>query len=419
MTSGGEDDAGADVADREDQSDHEKFPGKIRRFINTWPQRSYEERTRKNMNSQSDGNRGTSVADILNLLRDGRCSIDLGAMEYHRIGRMSEPESGTIAAAETDFVPSADARIIDIVWNETRANVSALCRIDGYVNLPEDAPENLPRQFGTYVFRNYAVIRDGELNLKSLPVRLGRETYDALRGKQIVTSAFADGNVYDIALTGLPLIDDGVVAAADVRDYFRKFYRLLQLKAANKVYSALLDERVDRAARRSAGLDASFGEESARYLASLGITDGGFSPKTAPAPCTGRYDCMEMRTSLRGFSSLPSFNAFRKKLDESRRLNGADELLLAVYQECMRMKDSLDASESERGWTAWLTERLESARLQIRNLTLALAKMRLAAFIGRRWFHELQTESDISMALSIDDREMQCEIALKRIEVAI
>ena len=386
---------------------------------------------------------------LLSLLQKNRCFISLKEMKYNRIGRMTESDSDTITASEKQelltaleevknsedlaallekskaiiaskqklkFIPTSEKqRIIDITWNETRPNVSMLFKIEGHINLPDGAPENLPKKFSTSIYRNYTIIRDGLLNIDVLPVVLNKGAYDVLHAEGIINEPFVEGETYLLNLRNIPMLNENDVTEVSAENYFRSVYSLYVRKAANKVYEAFLKE-IPGAVDAVVTYKELFGEEAANYLSNIGVTDSGFSPKVILAPSRDYYIGTELKCSLKGLSSIPSFNAFIKKLNEGKKLNTADELLLPAYKECVEKKEAF----SEQGaFSEWLLQNIETTKAEIRELARTLAKVRFSIIVGQTWFKEFETIEDNSMTLEINDREIDCKVELKDIEVQI
>ena len=403
-----------------------------------------------------------TIFELLKLLQENRCVIDLKELKYNRIGRMAESDSDTITIDEKQelltslegvknsddliallekskaiiaskqklkFIPNSEKqRIIDITWNETRPNVSMLFKIGGHINLPDGAPDDLPKKFDTFIYRNYTIIRDGLLNIDVLPVLLNKEAYDVLHAEGIIDEPFVEGETYLLNLRNIPMLNESSVSEVSAENYFRGVYSLYVRKAANKVYEAFLKE-IPGAIDRIATIKELFGEDAANYLQNIGITDGGFAPKVVLAPSTDYYIGTELKISMKGLSSIPSFNAFIKKLNEGKKLNVADELLLSAYKECVDKKESLTKHEVKDGQTVeivdnvefskWLLQNQEIIKAEIRELARALAKVRFSIIVGQTWFKEFETIEDNSMTLEINDREIDCKVELKDIEVRI
>lgn len=382
-----------------------------------------------------------TMFDLLDVLEKNGCQIDLGKIKYNRIGKKSEFDNSLTTQEKSNLIEtienakSADEitsainkvasikkeikfnwdsqlhSIASVTWNETLPNVSLLFHIGGVAEIGENE-FNLPKEFKTSIWRNYTVIKDGLLNIGNLPVKLNQEAYSILFDKGVVNKPFNADEVYDINLRKVQvLMPDREIKASD---YFEKFYNLLSLKAGKKVYSALLNELLPQT--KSQTLIEIYGEDAAKYLQSIGITDQGFSPRTKEIPSQSSYKATEFIVRVKGLSSIPSFNAFKKKLNENKKLNAADMLLKNWYDLCLETKAVLTELEFEN----WLLEKINDVNSKIKELTVELAKMRFVILAGQSWFKEFDTKENCELALELQDEQIfQCSVALKDIEIAI
>lgn len=155
-------------------------------------------------------------------------------------------------------------KLNNLTWHQSRLNLSILAKIEGYVKLPEN-----DYQLDTAdccIFRNYTIIKDGQLNVTVLPVLLSDMTYHKLQS--LISIVVKDG-VYLIDLTTLPMINaqdnmtDGKVLA-------EMALRQLQLKCHIKVLKSKMMEIKNTLSDKDV------------YLATQGIKNGCYSPVQSP-----------------------------------------------------------------------------------------------------------------------------------------
>ena len=388
-----------------------------------------------------DNKTAFTVLNLLRLLQDGDCKIDLGKMKYSRIGRatvkskeLTDKEKTEIIQAiensetaddlkeamdkqnkilaskqETKFVPDTmQVGISNITWNDTRPNVSMLFTIHGKVELPEDRPYCLSKQFSTNIYRNYAVLRDGLVNIDILPVVLKRGVFDTLSALGIVSGEFSANEVYEINLRKLPLINENMISEVSAESYFRKLYSIFEAKAVKKVCNAFIEEITP--SEKCALIKEKFGEEAAEYLKNLGITDQGYSPKVETVPGTDSYIATELVAKFKGMSSIPSFNAVSKKIAEGKKINAADRLLVQAMELCESKKKEFN---DEKKYLEWLWEAFFESDEEIKKATRELAETRFAIIVGQTWFKEFETIEDCKMTLQFGEDEIECNVELK------
>lgn len=351
-------------------------------------------------------------------------TIDLSKMLYNRIGRKAEivgeltdAEQASLAASiasarntaeikarTEEALKTADdrakmkfryasnrVRINGLTYNETRPNISVLCNISGTVELPTDAPKSLPRKFETSVFRNFTIVRDGLLNVEDLPIVASADTLRKWQSKDVPMTM--DGDVAIVHLRKMPLINmrmvNGISAQRLADDVFKSFIA----KANAKVAKAYLDAIV--APQKSANLIDKYGIECAEYLKTVGITDGGFAPKTTLSEPTDRYIGTEFTVKFKGFSTIPSYNAVAKKLASGKSLTSAEMLLKGEIDAC-------EAHKSNADFVDWLKAEIVKANAEADRLMLQIASQKFAIVVGQTWFDDLSISNPTIKSNGID-----------------
>jgi hypothetical protein len=108
----------------------------------------------------------------------------------------------------------------DLVWNETRANLSVQVNYKGHVELL-DNEFGLPTQFPTNQFRNYTLIKDGIVYNYTLPISLGRETFDKLQSNGLLEGEYYEENkIYILEFSKLPVINRKMIGTLSAEELF-------------------------------------------------------------------------------------------------------------------------------------------------------------------------------------------------------
>ena len=388
-----------------------------------------------------------TVLQLLNELREADAQINLEKLQYNRIGRGTEM-SDELTKAETEALSESIAnssnlreikahtdaaaqlaqeraqmkfasknkhpRISSFSYNETRPNVSMLVNIEGTVGLPSDAPSALPHDFPTSVFRNFTVVRDGMVNIAKLPVIISQPTVDKLKAKGVPMTIeddsmrvnsqssvlFATPNPNGIKCTidlrSMPVINAKMVKSVSAQALADNLYENMKCKAAVKVYKGFLDEL--EPPEKSAGIKDQYGEDCAEYLKSLGITDGGFSPKTKQAEATDKYMAVEMAIKFKGLSTIPSYNALLKKLSSGKALTAGEELLKPAYDECVAKK----ASMPQKDFIGWLKTNIKTTNKKAGNLYEKAIEDKFSIVVGQTWFSDLDLNNPTLVSNGVD-----------------
>lgn len=396
-----------------------------------------------------------TVIDLLFLLQDSGCLVSMADMKYSRIGRKTQTAEfqltdeekkslmESLEAAKTaeeysaflekgkkliagkqeiKFTPDSKFQpIIGTVWNSNRPNVSMQFRIAGSIILPEEAPGKLSnKKFDTFIYRNYTMIRDGLLNIEILPVVLTQKVFNTLRTLGVVDGEWAEGKIFEINMRNIPLINDRMVSEISADEFFRQVFETDRIKAAVKVYAGFKKEVIGE--DRFATIKEIYGENIAKYLEEIGVTDQGFAPKVTEAPATDVYIGTELEVKAKGFSTIPSFNAFKKKIDEGKKLNAADMLLYPFYQECLDKKAALtdkDGVLNADEFAVFLLEKQNENNRKSKENTRKLSETMFSIIVGQAWFKEFETIENCSKTIEIDGNPVEFSVGIKDVEIKI
>jgi len=410
--------------------------------------RLFEEGRKKDLKVDPDA---FSLVQLLSLLaRDTGNLFVPGALRYKRISRLTLDASEDLTAAEQaeiteltlkaktspelealqvrvaailaakpkklTFKPDENAAcpVANLTWNETRANVSLLVKIPGTVELPPEAPAALPRPFPSFIWRNYAIIRDGIVNVSELPARLTQATFDQLKAKGVANGDWSADRVCQLDLRALPAVNRSAVRAVSAAELFALEYEMLKAKAAQKVFKAFEDRWAPPADRLV--LEAKFGAEAAAWLAKQGFGESsGFAPKRKQAEATDNYVAIELEAKIEGLAPLPSFAAVEKKLVGGKPLSPKEALFKPAFDECVAWAGAAGSSNQAQLAAAAASRAAADAR----ELARRLAAIKMGIIVGKAWPADLASMDNAKIALSFEGRTYSCELALREVEVKV
>lgn len=356
----------------------------------------------KDLNHVPDKN-SITVLDVLSLLsaNESKLVVDSPLFNYKTIGRSSVAKEKTLKfIPDTGFTPD----ITSLVYNSNRPNVSIRINRPGTVMLPEN-------DFGlkfvpSAQYRTYTIIKDGILNIEELPV-LVNDTVIAELNRAKVKYSFVNekDNYVLIDLTSIPVINRAMTSYVSI-DYFTDtLIMLTRMQAKQKVINSLLKEREVKS--NIAGLVGAYGEEVATWLGSLGVRDGGFSPLSTQAESTDFYESVSVKYAIKGFSSLPSLNAVRKKLADNKKLTNSEALMhsfLADLEIC-------DVKELEKIKTETVSV--------IRIIQSYISKNVYSLVLGKTWFTDVDEDPVVKNISLIDGVDTTVKIEKTREKVKI
>lgn len=329
----------------------------------------------KDLNKVPSKNAPT-IIDLLHKLSEADTYVitDSPYWNYNRIGRGSE-KTETLPR----FVPSPMSRLSmkGLVFNSERPNVSMQTTINGQVELPEN-------DFGlkmvpSFITRNYTIIKDGIRNVEQLPVvfPLGM-TADLDHFPHEVVQEEAGLAYWVFDLTSTPVINRAMVEGVSQERFIATVQDLETTKADLKVVKNFIEQEGGSEAKIS-GMIAKYGEEAAKWLSENGVRDYGFSAVgTKSTEATDEYESIQVQYKIKGLSSLPAISAVQKKVDEGKKLNLGDTMILSA----MRDYEGLSKEQLEKA-----KEGLTKVK---RGLERVLSSEIYTLVLGRQWYGDAE-----------------------------
>jgi len=405
--------------------------------------------------ASDDGNRVLLDHEKFSYSRISRARLDadenLTAEEQQKVQELSQRiaaekdvkklkelnlELATITASKRKALkfessPSPDGySISNLTFNEERPNVSVLVRKEGTVDLSERLPGSgfegkIPEKFGTYVFRNYAIIRDGLINVDRLPVALTDATRKEIE-KEIASGRAKAGllgredGVTIINLRGLPVVNRAMVNSVSAEQLFRKEWELTKARAAQKVLNTVRKEKFPTVSK---GFTDQYGEDAAAWLKEQGITDySGFgAPKTVQAEATDFYMGKELKVSIKGYSSLPSLSDVRKRVASGKVTAGAALMVPTVEEldEFLSSEEHTAASDQDASLKSWIEAKFGEAQKSVRQLIFEMSQIRFGVIVGQVWFTEFSSIEEDSMTIQVDGKSLECKAEQREVKIEI
>lgn len=411
-----------------------------------------------------------TVLDLLRILDeadDSRILIDHDAFSYSRISR-GRVTDDSLSAEDLEQVQELSARIaastdpkeiqklsdeiktisavkvtalkfegddaphgysIDgLTFNETRPNISIRVQKQGHVTLPDERPAKVPQKFSTFVYRNYAIVRDGLIHVQQLPVQVSQATLDKIkkgkppRGVLGKTAAVGDRVQLVINLNKLPIINRKMVQEVSAEALFRKEYELAQARAEQKVYNALKKEKFPRTSK---GFEALYGADATKWLQERGITDySGFNPKGKQAEAKDYYVGKELVVKIKGYTSLPSVNDVKKRIASGKAITGGAALMSPAMDDITAFLESdayKKAKSKDKTLEGWLDGQALEAKRAVRKLLFELAQVKFAVVVGQVWFKEFASldENSLDLDLTGTGKPIPCTVEQKEVEIKI
>ena len=328
-----------------------------------------------------------------------------------------------------EATPAPDGYAVsNLTYKEENPNISILIRREGTVDISKHAPDavksKLPAKFPSFIFRNYAIVKDGLINVKTLPVKLSQKTIatlfaEAKAGRipdDIITVDQDNEEVTLLHFDALPIINRKMVKAVSAKTIFENEWALLKVQAAQKVYKSTLSEIAGT--RKSPGFEEKYGKDVADWLKDAGFTDySGFGPKMVQGEAQDFYMAKELKVSIKSFSSIPSLNEFKKQAAKGKFTPSASIMSEAfkATEDFLATEDGKDKAKAE----VWLKAEEEKLDIQRRTMIADKAQQVFSIIVGQVWPVEFKSIDENEMTIKADGLDLACKVEMKEVEVKL
>jgi len=293
------------------------------------------------------------------------------------------------------FIPCKNPKcsFSTLAWHKSKLNLSVKAKIHGSICLGDNSEKlGFAKNYPTYIYRNYAIVKDGFLNVPLLPVTLSKETYEILGKEKIIwnNSPWEKDRVYVLELNKVPVMNraiaNGKTSATDLSDkVFDEIKLQAQLKVLNYVKKDL-EEKTDYLENTFKGLS----DDQVQFLSDKGITKDGFSPTVEIQDPVDFYFAKDFFIKVKSFSSLPSVKDTRARI-ASGKLRPADEVMklgIDLYD------NSPVADQSDTLKLVWVDEKIKELKKLLLDVRFEIQRTKFSVILGKKWFDEFESRDD-------------------------
>lgn len=324
--------------------------------------------------------------------------------------------------------PAPDGYSIDgVVTNEERPNISIRVQKPGTVDLSSRLPKEIdvPAQFKTHIFRNYAIIADGLVNIENLPCKITTSTLKKLSKSDIPEEScsveYADNHsaIVVFNLRQLPVVNRLMVKAVSARSLFEQEFKLTQLRAAQKVYNTYVKEKLPT--RGFVGIAGIYGDAAAAWLKEQGITDNGFNPKVVQAESKDFYMGKELKVKIKGYSTIPSVKELVAMIAKSK-VNPPGALMKPTYDEVetFLVSDTLKVAKDKEGvMKVWFEGQAKETTKSVRELLFLKSKQIFSIIVGQTWPVEFNSLDENTLSVTVDGNKIDGTLDLREVKIQI
>lgn len=306
-----------------------------------------------------------SVMDILERLRqeNTRMLLDSDYFKYNTISK-----AGKLKPGYPEFKPFNNVvNMGDLVYNETRANVSIKTAQQGAVQLPENDWPEFQGNYQCTRFKNYAIIADGSKNVKNLLLINPKNTTGLIK----IDQKYGTEPLYLLSLHHTPLITRKMIDEFPTPDEVIDLVKgINELKMALKVIKNYKDD-VD--------LTTPLTLEQQEFLKENGVVNGSYSPRYDFEESKDYYLAKSVLIYEKGAKSLWSYNKAMEMVSKGKHKHYTREL------------EILDEDYNQASQSVLLhDERIFKEELN--SLKAAYAKIIQTIVVGKQWwFDESET----------------------------
>jgi hypothetical protein len=333
-----------------------------------------------------DANAYNVLTMLMDLAEGEGNYLDLShdSFAYNSIG--DKRETAEIGEGESTFKPvfkdkpgQIKAEISTLKFNEDRPNIGMLVKREGTVTLPKN-DLGFGETVDSFIWRNYTIVADGIVNVRFLPVILSKATYDLFQQLEVIDEPFLIGKTYVIDTKRFPIINRSMATPTTAASLFKDCFDLYRLSALQKVLNAKIEK--PEFGQKFAAL---YGEDGAKFLKELGISEGGFSPKTVKGESNDPYIAKVLEVKMAGMSSIPSIDAVEKAIAAKKALTPSQKVLS-------------DAMDTVAGMTDYVKE-LAKVKEAIRALRNHIVQVKFGIILGKKWFTDMPSIESNSLEM--------------------
>jgi hypothetical protein len=328
--------------------------------------------------------------------------------EYKRIGRKDKTKPGY-----PKFKKNVNSKcsLDNLTYHDSRLNLSLRVKIDGTIDLDDQATNlGFTKVYPTFVYRNYAIVKDGILNIKVLPVSMSQPTFELFKRNGLIEDhiQWKQDGVYSIHLDATPIMNRKIAKGkTSATKMAERAIREVQLEGELKAlkYFRNLDFR-----------EASMGTgplvpAQKTYLSRFGVTSNGFNPPTEEEPTTDFYEARRFQIKLKGLAKLPKVEDVIKKMEENKKLTPVENLLAPTILRVKVLKTQIKQPSVLR---AQLDADIKDRQTELRKIREELQATKFAILLGKKWFDEFSNRDEstlnyngIEVTFSLDTEQVK------------
>lgn len=312
--------------------------------------------------------------------------------KYNRVGVKYEQKEGT-----PEFTPEGNpgVPISTLTWNNEVLNLSITSKIPGFVKLDKHAKDlGFTSKYPTFIWRSYSLVKDGNVNVDSVPLSMSLSTFNLLKKYGIVHAfEWKESKAYYADFNAVPVMNRAMADGKNsAKDLASKAVEDLKLRFKLNVLKNFKD-RLESTGQKDYSTRPVLTALQEEYLRKFNVGYSGFQPPCEESDPTDYYMAKEFSIKIAKFSSIPKIDDLVEKLkkvaDGKGKLTPAEILLESTYNDLRPILGNLSIINSA------LAE-LSAKQTQLRK---TIQRVKFAILLGKRWFEEFDSREDCSVVV--------------------
>lgn len=332
---------------------------------------------------------------------------------YSRIGVKQEAKS---EYPKFDADKSSACNLSTLVWNKEMLNLSMLANINGTVTLKGDASKvGLAPVYPTNIFRTFTLVKDGFLNMSSLPVSLSKSTFDTMKEKGLIDDSekYTQEGIYELFLNRIPVINRAIAdGKTSAKVLCQKAYQEIILEGKLKAFNFFKKQLEDSVRKSGVAGSSALSLAQEEFLKTNGIVRGSFNPPSVKADPTDFYYAKEFSVKIAKHSTLPSVNDAIKAVTTGKALTATQKLVNDGVLEYNSITAKLSDDKVK---LAAIESAVVKTKKELITVRSDIQRTKFSIILGKRWFDEFNSRENCNLdvdgkSFTIDVREVKVDI---------
>lgn len=324
----------------------------------------------------------------------------------------------------------------DIIFNKETLNMSLRVEIPGYITInPKQAQKvNLPSKFECIKYRNYTLIKDGNLNMKKImclvpidkenilnkflnpqfPLLSTNNKIEIIENKEYVRMI--------IDLIKYPIINQMYVdESVDIENIFDINEKILNYECVQKIINYYLKGMADKTYLKKEGVYKKLNKDQIELLQEYGISKecvyggiGGEKKLTGDS-----YIVRIIKFYFAGISDLPPMEDMFERINTGKKLTTSMEILHENHNIFCNLADDkkIDLKMKNKEVKMWLQDELKHVKGRLNILRDKIAIIKMALVLTGNWFENLSVDNKNNYYYEKNEMKMICKTDYKEIKI--